>query len=160
VFRFRVSPCPGFPVGASVPAYPVLRLTPPSSNRTCGFPASGSPDCCRRGAYGAAPFHSPFLCWPSLCLTPEPLVRKGSHLQAELRRSYEAHNRSGPLAPRALPRFLATMSRSETRRPARRIVMHSDPPRPNRALGCRGGPPRFLDRSIRARCPQPPRRAP
>ena len=41
--RFRHSSVSGLPVRALAAAYLALHLTPPSSNRTCGFPASGSP---------------------------------------------------------------------------------------------------------------------
>ena len=43
MFRLRHSSGSGFPVRASIAVCHALRLTPPSSNRTCGFPASGSP---------------------------------------------------------------------------------------------------------------------
>src|ERR1017187_4254369 len=64
----------------------------------------------------------------------------------------------GPLAPRALPRFLATMGLSDSRpEPFPRLLIPSGRwgsvalPRP-------AGSPRFLDCSIPARCPQSPRK--
>ncbi len=50
VFRLRHNPCQGFPVRVSVGVSRALLLPLPSSNRTCGFPASGSRiDSRRRG---------------------------------------------------------------------------------------------------------------
>ena len=42
MFRLRHNPCQGFPVRVSRGVCPALLLPLPSSNRTCGFPASGS----------------------------------------------------------------------------------------------------------------------
>ena len=41
--RLRHRSVSGFPICALTTACPAMRPTPPSSNRTCGFPASGSP---------------------------------------------------------------------------------------------------------------------
>jgi hypothetical protein len=77
-------------------------------------------------------------------------------IQAALPSSDFASLRHGPFAPRALPRFLATMGRSDSRpQPRGRLCI------PAPALGYPphwAGPPRFLDRSVGARCPHPPRR--
>jgi len=43
MFRFRHTSVTGFPRCGSISAYPALHLPFPSSNRTCGFPASGFP---------------------------------------------------------------------------------------------------------------------
>ena len=85
-------------------------------------------------------------------------VRCGTHgVQADGPSSCHGVLCSGPFAPRALPRFLATMSRSDSRPwptaalclPRRRWTL----PPPH------AGPPRFLDRSVRARRPHSPRKA-
>ena len=47
MFRLRHSSVSGFPMCALLTACPATRPTPPSSNRTCGFPASGSPESSR-----------------------------------------------------------------------------------------------------------------
>jgi hypothetical protein len=41
LFRLRHTVFQGFPVGGSLSVCHAGRWTPPSSNRTCGFPASG-----------------------------------------------------------------------------------------------------------------------
>lgn len=48
MFRLRHTSVTGFPRCGSLAACHVLRPTPPSSNRTCSFPASGSPGNSRR----------------------------------------------------------------------------------------------------------------
>jgi hypothetical protein len=101
-----------------------------------------------------------FAFWPSLYLSQELFFRNGPCGQAELLPSDEACTGSGPLAPRALPRFLATMSRSDSRcepRPCYAFQGRGDGGRSRRLSA---GPPRFLDRSFRSRRPQPPRGAP
>ena len=91
-----------------------------------------------------------------LCLS---VLRRGPLGQAVLLLSDEAHTRSGPLAPRELPRFFATMSRSDARcETPRRYAFRRDAD-PAVLPGLSAGPPRFLDRSVRARRPQSPRRA-
>ena len=47
LFRLWSTSVSGFPRRGSMPTGPATRPTPPSSNRTCGFPASGSPESSR-----------------------------------------------------------------------------------------------------------------
>ena len=47
MFRHRHTSVAGLPRCGSIAACHALRPTPPSSNRTCRFPASGSPDSSR-----------------------------------------------------------------------------------------------------------------
>ena len=47
MFRLQHTSVSGFPRCGLIAACLALRLTPPSSNRTCGFPASGSPESSR-----------------------------------------------------------------------------------------------------------------
>ena len=47
MFRLRHTSVSGFPRSGSLAACRAARPTPPSSNRTCGFPASGSPESSR-----------------------------------------------------------------------------------------------------------------
>ena len=49
MFRLRPTSVTGFPRCGSIAACHAVRPIPPSSNRTCGFPASGSPENSRRG---------------------------------------------------------------------------------------------------------------
>ena len=139
------------------------RLTLPSSNRTCGFPASGSRENSRRRARTEeCPPASPVGQPGSQERKFAPVARRASR-SPEFRRGTKRSKRnslpltqpcfrSGPLAPRALPRFLATMGRSDSpSRPPPGYVF------PNGGLRERGSP-RFLDRSFPARCPLPPRR--
>jgi hypothetical protein len=70
LFRLRHSSVSGFPVRALVVACRSTRPTPPSSNRTCGFPASGSPGSSRLG-------HSPRISLPWLGRSTQPRPQKG-----------------------------------------------------------------------------------
>ena len=132
---------------------------PPSSNRTCGFPASGLPgilgtehafrgtwlDTAARVLASRCPPKRTFLGVASMC-HGTPLTRTAF--------------RQGPFAPRALPRFPATTAPSDSHNgPAtvidsrRRLAWPGDEP-------CRRcGPLRFLDESFDVRRPQPPRRS-
>ena len=99
---------------------------------------------------GAAP-----SLWPAPL--PRQVIRRGIlGIQAALPSSDSASLRHGPFAPRALPRFPATMGRSDSRpQPRGRLCI------PAPASGHPphwAGSPRFLDRSVGARCPHPPRR--
>jgi hypothetical protein len=136
------------------------RIPPPSSNRTCGFPASGShtnpPGSANRG---------PRLAWsvPS----PPPSRTVPQRIPPSVRPSWDMAQ-SGfstscddlfvfrPLRSTVVTRFPATMGLSDSRpRPA--PVMDS-----RRGFGVPSvgvGSPRFLDLSFPARCPQPPRKA-
>jgi hypothetical protein len=70
LFRLRHSSVSGFPIRALAIACHATRPTPPSSNRTCGFPASGSPGSSRLG-------HSPRISLPWLGLSTQPRPQKG-----------------------------------------------------------------------------------
>ena len=171
---------PGFPLGASRTVCLLPRPTPPSLNRTCGFPASGSPPLLSPKVFAVAATLRLVLglvaqllsqlrgllgqvapAPPLFGLEPvsRPGLRRGPFGQAVLPFSDSACNGASPLAPRELPRFFATMSWSDFRL-APRATLCIPPRRCPVAFGTRfAGPPRFLDRSIRARRPQPPRRA-
>jgi hypothetical protein len=90
-------------------------------------------------------------------MTPQfQLFRNGSFDQAALLSSDSARPRQGPLAPRALPRFLATMGLSDSRH-GRLPVIGSH--KRWRHGHHRAGSPRFLDATVQARPPLSPRGA-
>jgi hypothetical protein len=70
LFRLRHSSVSGFPMRALATACHAMRPTPPSSNRTCGFPASGSPGSSRLG-------HSPGASLPWFGRSTQPRPQKG-----------------------------------------------------------------------------------
>jgi hypothetical protein len=93
VFRLRHTSVSGFPRCGLIAACLALRLTPPSSNRTCGFPASGSPESSRlKHSRQAVTLRLAF--WLSRALHPQFQVRKGAFAQAELRDSRLRHTSS------------------------------------------------------------------
>jgi len=116
--RPRVSPCLGFPVRASIHVRLLPRLTPPSSNRTCGFPASGSPRC-----FAAELIELSHSTAPS-SFGRASVSRQSNHSVAGdsapsgtlplLRSTHPARL----LGSTIITRFFATMSRSDSRRPA------------------------------------------
>ena len=98
--RLRDSRYQGFPGRASRPAGPALALTPPSSNRTCGFPASGFPVNSQPWPSGrAAPF-GPF--GPASVAKGRVFSRIRGLPQSALPSLLVACSQSRPLAPREL----------------------------------------------------------
>jgi hypothetical protein len=90
LFRLRHPSVTGFPRCGSIAACHATRPTPPSSNRTCGFPASGSPGSSRLG-------HSPGLSLPWFGPSTQPrpqkdvLFRSRAYAQAVLLSSRLKH---------------------------------------------------------------------
>jgi hypothetical protein len=142
----------------------------PSSNRTCGFPASGFPlDFVKRHTliklrlpikllsqngefYGNAAPSDVNSRHPIF-----PLFHRGTYVQVALHSSHSACPRQGPLAPRALPRFFATMGLSDSRlQQTSRLFIPGYPPA---LTPDHSGSPRFLGASFRARSPLSPRDA-
>jgi hypothetical protein len=113
LFRLQHSPCQGFPVRGLIAACHALRPIPPSSNRTCGFPASGSPESSRLRLA-----QMPLLLGHSAQLRPYwgvGISRYRVVTQAVLLFLFEACSQQGPFAPLALPSFFATMGPSDSR---------------------------------------------
>ncbi len=139
------------------------RLPPPSSNRTCRFPASGFHVSSRRRIV-----HERMI---SLNATaqhgsqertgPQPsgwLFRRGTCVHAEFPPSYSDMLTFRPLRSTVVTRFPATMSLSDSRtEPLPRLFIPSE--RWRRLRRHPAGSPRFLDRSVPACCPLPPREA-
>jgi hypothetical protein len=132
------------------------RSPPPSSNRTCGFPASGLPGFLQPTACTGCPAW-PGAQSPSLSGVCKPLWNPCP--SGTPRRLQRTRIRQGPFAPRELPRFHATMTPSDSC-PSPRTVMNSRtqsrptpkcPPLPGQVS-------QVPDRSLDARCPHPPRR--
>jgi len=111
MFRFHPIHVSGVPFRGSVDAYHAPRLIPPSSNRTCGFPASGSPIDFTNELSSTRLVYQ----WLRVCLKMDNYFRSTSFrssgspfilIVTQLWRD--------PLAPWALPRFSATMGLSDS----------------------------------------------
>ena len=113
MFRFQHSPCQGFPVRGLIAACHALRPIPPSSNRTCGFPASGSPESSRL-RLAQVPLLLGLLAQLRL-YWGVGLSRYRVLTQAVLLGLLEACFQQDPFAPLALPSFLATTDPSDSR---------------------------------------------
>jgi hypothetical protein len=140
-----------------------LRFPPPSSNRTCGFPASGFHVNSRHKVV-----HEEY---DSLNLAAQPasqektVPRLGSQLfrrwacaQTAFPPSYSDLFTFRPLRSTVVTRFLATMGLSDSQtEPLPRLCL----PSVRWWHLCRhpAGSPRFLDRSVSTRRPLPPRQA-
>jgi hypothetical protein len=138
-----------------------LRFPPPSSNRTCGFPASGFHVNSRHKVV-----HEEF---DSLNLAAQPasqektVPRLGSQLfrrwacaQTAFPPSYSDVFTFRPLRSTVVTRFLATMGLSDSQtEPLPRLCLPSV--RWRRLRRHPAGSPRFLSRSVSTRRPQPPR---
>ena len=138
-----------------------LRFPPPSSNRTCRFPASGSYVNSRRNVVheGSASLNlvaqpaSQEKTVPQLC---SRVFRRWTYVQAEFPPSYSSTFTFRPLRSTVVTRFPATMSLSDSRtEPLPRLCFSSE--RWRRLRRHPAGSPRFLDRSVSTRCPLPPR---
>jgi hypothetical protein len=140
LFRLQHSSVSGFPRRGLIAACHALRPTPPSSNRTCGFPASGSPESSRLRLAQV-----PFLLGLLAQLRPHSgagLSRYRVITQAVLLSSCLKHSSSK--APSLHGHY-----------PASSLLWAH--PIPGRVSST--GPPRFLGCSFDARHPLPPRRA-
>ena len=92
---------------------------------------------------------------PQLCSRG---FRRGTCVQAEFPPSYSSLSTFRPLRSTVVTRFLATMSLSDSRtEPLPRLFIPSE--RWRRLRRHPAGSPRFLDRSVPACCPLPPREA-
>jgi len=85
------------------------------------------------------------------------LFRSRTFVQAAHSFSDSACSQQGPLAPRALPRFFATMDLSDSQ--SQQISRLCIPGHPLALTPSRAGSPRFLGASFRTRPPQTPRNA-
>jgi len=130
----------------------------PSSSRTCGFPASGF-----RRTFLCEAFTTKLFGFRAQPRSPDLEVlcsRFGFHRSNAVPSLFEsAPSCQGPLAPRALPRFIATMGLSDSPAPSSRLMDSA------RALlrQCRNwwqGSPSLPNQTVPARRPQPPRRSP
>ena len=115
--RFRHSSVSGLPVRALAAAYLALHLTPPSSNRTCGFPASGSPVSSRLGLSQVSQIHqSHFL---------QMTVQRGSFrgsvrsLTASLKMTGQAVSHIAV----GFPKCIARVSEGKVVRPALKMLI-------------------------------------
>jgi hypothetical protein len=183
MFRLRHTSVTGFPRCGSIAACRASRPAPPSSNRTCGFPASGSPENSRlrhtRRITPCGPSWqrlpqilqapvngpsssrgltiSPLSLSASFRLRSESLIRCGAFAQAVLL-SYWRKRVSGqaPSLHGHYPASALLWACPTPERGAREVMSSSAALR----LGPRpNGPPRFLGRSFLARRPLSPRRA-
>jgi len=110
----------GFPVCVSLGVCPASRLPPPSSNRTCGFPASGfHVNSCRQVVHGLRhSLNRTAQPGSQKRAVPQPLgrgFRKGTRVQAELLPSYPNMLTFRPLRSTVVTRFPATMGLSDSR---------------------------------------------
>jgi hypothetical protein len=151
----------GFPVCVSLGVCPASRLPPPSSNRTCGFPASGfHVNSCRQVVHGLRhSLNRTAQPGSQKRAVPQPHgrgFRKGTRVQAELLPSYPNMLTFRPLRSTVVTRFPATMGLSDSRpEPLPGLCI---PPGRWRSPRHPAGPPRFLDGSVLSRHPQAPRR--
>jgi len=138
-----------------------LRCPPPSSNRTCRFPASGFHVNSRhKVVHGwsdslnlAAQPASQEKTIPQLCSRG---FRRGTCVQAEFPPSYSSTLTFRPLRSTVVTRFPATMSLSDSRtEPLPRLCFPLE--RWRRLRRHPAGSPRFLGRSVSTRRPLPPR---
>ena len=95
------------------------RLPPPSSNRTCGFPASGFHVNSRRRVVHEAETSLNSTAQPGSQerTGPQPsgwLLRRGTFVQAEFPPSYSGLLTFRPLGSTVISRFPATMSLSDS----------------------------------------------
>jgi hypothetical protein len=95
-------------------------MPPPSSNRTCGFPASGSHADSRHGAVWRprgplSPVAKPRSQRRTGHHPNEWILRRGTKVQAEFPSSYPSMSAFRPLRSTVITRFFATMSRSDSR---------------------------------------------
>ena len=95
-------------------------MPPPSSNRTCGFPASGSHADSRRWAVRRprgplSPAAKPRSQMRTGHHPNEWILRIGTKVQAEFPSSYPSMSAFRPLRSTVITRFTATMSRSDSR---------------------------------------------
>ena len=129
-------------------------LPSPSSNRTCGFPASGF-----RMALDSEHSSRPTWLPNAASLCDRGMFAVVGFLQSAPRPSESALPCQGPLAPRALPRFIATMGLSDSPAPGARL-MDSAHASPRSSRGWRRGSPSLPNQTFPARCPHRPRRTP
>ena len=113
----------------------------------------------QRGEFGRQPDLLDMGVWPHIYRSPKcQLFRNGISFQAAHSFSDSARPQQGPFAPSCFQDFLATMGLSDSQ--PRQIFRLFIPGYPSAPPPSRGGSPRFLDASFRARPPQPPRGAP
>jgi len=160
--RLRHIPFQGFPGCVSLAVCHASRLPPPSSNRTCGFPASGFHVNSRPQVVHELRHSFNLRAQPGsqerAITQPRGLgFRKGTLVQAELPLSYPNMLTFRPLRSTVVTRFPATMGLSDSRSgPLSGLCI---PPSRWRSCHHPTGPPRFLDGSVPARHPQAPRGA-
>src|SRR5205085_7206859 len=99
----------GSPIATSsrVGEGPGYRTPPPSSNRTCGFPASGLPENLRGTVIRLATSPIPDTCGPVEALYAKAYTC-GSKLHESRHSARPWRPRQGPFAPPELPGFGAT----------------------------------------------------
>jgi hypothetical protein len=138
-----------------------LRFPPPSSNRTCRFPASGFHVNSRhRVVHGCSDSLNLVAQLASQEKTIPQLdswgFRRGTCVQAEFPPSYSNVFTFRPLRSTVVTRFPATMGLSDSQpEPLPRLCFPSE--RWRRLRRHSAGSPRFLDRSVSTRRPLPPR---